>query len=210
MSTRTQMYKCGGCEGQFDIDEALRHQNDQRMCREAKMLPIRWTQHKTHKNDLPASPTAPKNPRKPSSTRKAPSTQKPVSARKVTGQKDVRHGGTTDANLTRSRSGRNHARPAPHSAPKKDRAASSSSNNHDHNHGPFPSAQEPIFSPTDVFIRGPTPFAFLGRGSLTGDEYDHPFEYRETDFSVEYPISYEDLREKSPYTSQVLENFPRF
>ena len=61
---------------------------------------------------------------------------------------------------------------------------------------------EPIFSPTDAFVREPTPFAFVGRGSATRDEYDHPIECRDTDYSIDFPVSYEDLRDKSPYTPQ--------
>ena len=95
---------------------------------------------------------------------------------------------------------RTHARQAPH--PNKMRLALSSSDDLGRTHTTFSSApeSEPIFSPTDPFVRESTPFAFVGIGLATGDEYDQPVEKRETDFSVDYPMSYEELRDKSPYT----------
>lgn len=107
----------------------------------------------------------------------------------------------TDANLTLS--GSDSTRVVV-----KENPASSSNNDHDRSHDPLLPAHEPTFSPTDVFVRAPTPFAFIGLGSATRDEYDHPYECRETDYSIDYPISYEDLRDKLPFAATASEFSP--
>ncbi|KIM86589.1 hypothetical protein PILCRDRAFT_308942 [Piloderma croceum F 1598] len=200
MSTYVQMYKCGGCEGQFDVDEALGHQqNRSRIYRGAKILPIRCTRRTTHKNDLLAS--SHKSSRKPSSSKKASSSQTAMSARTVARQMEVPRVGFADSNLIYSGSGSTRV-------VAKEDPVSSSSEDHDRSHDPLLPVHEPTFSLTDVFVRAPTPFAFIGLGSATRDEYDHPYECHETDYSIDYPISYEDLRDKLSFAATASEFSP--